>query len=185
MAVEKQIITSAEFEQIAYLPENTDKTLELIDGEIIEKMPSNPRSSYFASLINFHVMEFVLKNDLGYVTGEQGGYVISETDTFAPDVAFISKERQPVLPYEEGYNPIPPDLAVEVISPTDSYSEVATKVATYLRYGTLLVWVFDPKNETATVHSPNGVRVLKIDDTLDGGDVLPGFKLALKDIFRR
>lgn len=185
MAVEKQLITTDEFERIANLPENADKTLELINGEIIEKMPSNPRSSAIAILIARKVGDFVDDHDLGHVTGEAGRYIISETNTFAPDVAFISKERQPVLPYEEGYNPIPPDLAIEVISPSDSYSEVATKVAAYLRNGTRLVWVFDPENETATVHSPNRVRVLKIDDALDSGDVLPGFKLALKDIFKR
>jgi Uma2 family endonuclease len=97
-------------------------------------------------------------------------------------VAFISRARQPQLP-REGFNPIPPDLAVEVISPSDSYSDVSRKVQRYLRHGTALVWVVDPETQTVMVHTPTSAKPFGLEDTLDGGDVLPGFKLAVRDIF--
>jgi Uma2 family endonuclease len=184
MLIEKQTYTFAEFEAIDRLPQNADKILELIDGEIIEKMASNPYSSAISARIIRHMGGFVEDNDLGYVTGEAGGYHISDKNMFAPDVAFISKQRQPELP-REGFNPIPPDLAVEVVSPTDSYKDVAKKVRTYLKNGTRMVWVFEPETETVTVHTPDGQYTLDIDGTLDGGDVLPGFKLPLRSIFKK
>ena len=184
MLIAKKTYTMAEFEAIDRLPENADKILELIDGEIVEKMASNPYSSLIASRINRHMGAFAEDNNLGYVTGEAGGYHISEKNMFAPDVAFISKERQPELPYE-GFNPIPPDLAVEVVSPTDSYKDVAKKVRTYLQNGTRIVWVFEPETETVTVHTSDGQYTVDIDGELDGGNVLPGFKLPLKKIFTK
>lgn len=183
MLIKHKTYTQTEFEAIAHLPENADKILELIDGEIIEKMASNPYCSAVASKINFFFMLHLNQHDLGYVTGEAGGYRISPQDTFAPDVAFISKIRQPTLPYP-GFNPIPPDLAVEVVSPSDSYVEVARKVRNYLRYGTRLVWVVEPETQTVTVHALDGSQTtLNIDGVLDGGEVLPGFRLPIRNIF--
>ncbi len=182
MLIEKQIYTLAEFEAIDSLPQNASKILELINGEIDEKMPSNPRSSRVSVRVARYLDIFVEENDLGYVTGEAGGYHVSDRDMFAPDVAFISKERQPELP-ETGYNPVPPDLAVEVVSPTDSYKDVAKKVRTYLQNDTRMVLVFEPETETVTVHTPDGQYTLDIEGTFDGGDVLPGFKLPLNKIF--
>lgn len=183
MAVQKKTYTLAAFEAISDLPENRDRILELIEGEIVEKMPTNPYCSALATLIAYFMNGHVIEHDLGYVTGADGGYNISEENSFAPDVGFISKTRQPELP-RRGYNPIPPDLAVEVISPSDSYSDVSKKVATYLRNGTQMVWVFDPVAELVAVHTPDGAKTLGKDDVLDGGDVLPGFKLPIKNIFR-
>jgi Uma2 family endonuclease len=182
MLIEKQTYTLAEFEAIDRLPQNADKVLELIDGEIVEKTAAPPFYSATASRISRYLLGFIDEYHLGYVTGEAGGYHVSDRNMFAPDVAFISKERQPDLP-REGFNPIAPDLAVEVVSPTDSYKDVAKKVRTYLQNGTRMVWVFEPETETVTVHTPDGQYVVDIDGTLDGGDVLPGFKLPLKKVF--
>lgn len=183
MLVEHKTYTQTEFEAIVGLPENAGKILELVNGAIVEKMASNPYCSAIASKINFNFMTYLNQHDIGYVTGEAGGYIISPKDTFAPDVAFISKARQSSLPYH-GFNPIPPDLAVEVVSPTDSYVDIARKVRTYLRYGTRLVWVVEPETQTVTVHSSDGSQTtLDIDGTLDGGDVLPGFTLPIRSIF--
>lgn len=183
MLVEHKTYTQTEFATIANLPENANKILELIDGEIVEKMASNPLSSRISVRISRHMDIFAEDNDLGYVTGEAGGYIISPKDMFAPDVAFISKARQAQLPYH-GFNPIPPDLAVEVVSPSDSYVDIAKKVRTYLRYGTRLVRVVEPETQTVTVHAADGsVTVVDIDGVLDGGEVLPGFKLPVRSIF--
>ncbi len=182
MPAERQRYTTAEFEAIMNLPENAGKILELIDGEIVEKMASNPYSSRVSVRISRFVDIFVEEHDLGHVTGEAGGYHISEYNDFAPDVAFISKARQPSLP-RRGFNPVPPDLAVEVISPSDSFSDVIKKVRTYLRYGTRLVWVVDPEEQIVMVYTPTTTFTVGLEGELDGGEVLPGFKLRVSDIF--
>ncbi|MCA0455044.1 MAG: Uma2 family endonuclease [Chloroflexi bacterium] len=170
------------FEKFCQLPENSERYFELIDGEIVEKLMAYPYYSEKAARISRYILGFVDEHSLGYVTGELAGYRISEQNAFMPDVAFISKERQPEFP-ETGYNPVPPDLAVEVVSPTDSYKDVAKKVRTYLQNDTRMVLVFEPETETVTVHTLDGQYTLDINDTFDGGDVLPGFKLPLNKIF--
>lgn len=182
MIAERQIITPQAFERFTESPENTEKLFELIDGEIVEKAPTSPYASAVAANLGRFISTFNDSYDLGHVTGEGGGYIISAPNYFAPDVAFISKARQPKLP-RQGYNPILPDLAVEVISPSDLYSEVAKKVATYLKNGTRMVWVVDCDNQTVTAHTINGAKTYYADDTLDGGEVLPGFSVKVSDIF--
>jgi Uma2 family endonuclease len=78
-----------------------------------------------------------------------------------------------------------PDLAVEVVSPNDSDKDIARKVREYLQYGTRMVVVVYPDSRKVAVHSPTGRQTLTEDGTLDGGDVLPGLKLAVRDIFSR
>src|SRR5258708_4232585 len=128
-------MTAEEFEQFVALPENDDKYFELIGGEIVE-LPSNPYSSKIAALIIAALITYLKTNDLGHVTGQGGGFRVSG-ERYAPDVAFISKKRQPELP-RQGYNPIAPDFAVEVVSPTDSHKKLLVKVANYLAAGTLV-----------------------------------------------
>ena len=156
--------------------------LNILGGEIVE-MPSNPFSSAIASTISFHVkLHLRDTNQSGYVTGEAGGYMVSG-ERYAPDVAFISKAKQPEL-VKEGYNPNPPDLDVEVVSPTDSARLLSIKIGNYITAGTL-VWAVYADVKEIIVHEPGKpVRVLTIDDTLDGGNVLPGFTLPVRDVFQ-
>lgn len=182
MDVQHKLITLEEFETFLQLPENTSRIFELIDGEIVEKMPSNPLSSNIATRIIIPIGNYLATNDIGYLTTEAGGYKIFG-DTYVPDVAFISKSRLPELPYI-GFAPIPPDLAVEVVSPTDDKDELLSKVANYLAAG-VLVWVLYPLEKEVKVFAPGQpVQTVDIKGVLDGGEVLPGFKLAVKDIFR-
>ena len=180
MAINYHPTTLSDFEAFINLPENADKLFEFIAGEIVE-MPSNPYSSQIAARISGFIFVYLMQNDIGHLTGEAGGYVVGE-DRYAPDVAFISKVKQPELA-REGYNPNPPDLAVEVISPTDNQTTITHKVVNYLRVGTTAC-VVDPTRQTVDVFQPNGDD-LKLDntDTLSGGTILPGFELAVKDIF--
>lgn len=182
MDVQHKLITLEEFDAFILLPENADRIFELIDGEIVEKMPSNPLSSHLAARIVRFIDTHLDDHPIGYVTTEAGGYKIFG-DTYVPDVAFISKSRLPELPYI-GFAPIPPDLAVEVVSPTDDKDELLSKVANYLAAG-VLVWVLYPLEKEVKVFAPGRpVQTVDINGVLDGGAVLPGFKLALKDIFR-
>jgi Uma2 family endonuclease len=180
MQLETTRVTVDAFDQFIARPENADRLFEYIGGEIVE-VPSNPRSSEIASILNLHLLTFVRANKLGRITGEQGGYMVAG-ERYAPDVAYISYARQPELP-ETGYNPNPPDLAVEVLSPTDTERRLAFKLHNYAVAGTV-VWVVDPKQKLVDVYVPGQpAHTLTEDDTLDGGTVLPGFTLAVRDIF--
>jgi len=97
-------------------------------------------------------------------------------------VAFVSAARQ-AEPSERAYSPIPPDLAIEVLSPSNTPREMRLKVANYLAAGTT-VWIVDPDRQLVEVYAPGrAAKTVYLDETLDGGDVLPGFKLAVQDIF--
>ena len=99
-----------------------------------------------------------------------------------PDVGFISRASQPKRP-RDTWVPQAPDLAVEVVSPTDGAKQIADKVVNYVHAGTL-VWYFYPDEQEVKVYEPGQpVKTLTINDTLDGGRILPSFNLALKDIF--
>lgn len=175
-------VTLAEFEAFIALAENHDKTFEFIGGEIAE-VPSNPFVSMIAAkLITFFGI-YLLQHDIGHVTEEAGGYMVNG-ERYTPDVAFISYARQQELAHK-GYNLNPPELAVEVISDPDSRDEQANlrrKLANYLAVG-VLVWVVNPYDRFVEVYQP-GSSVKVVDETgiLDGGDILPGFTLAVKDI---
>ncbi len=173
--------TAEDFDAFAALPENADTLYEFVGGEIVEA-PSNPYSSAIASEISFYIKLFVRESGIpAHVTGEQGGYQVGE-ERYAPDVAYLAKAVQPELA-RSGYNPTPPQLAVEVISPTDREQFVTIKVVNYLTVGTV-VWVVRPDTKTVEVYVPGrAAQMLGVEDTLNGGEVLPGFTLAVEKIF--
>lgn len=180
MVMEKKRLTVEEFDEFVNLPENDDKLFEYIGGEVYE-VPSNPYSSEIAMRILVFIGMYLMQNDRGHLTGEQGGYWVSG-ERYAPDVAFISYKRQPDLA-KTGYNPKPPEFAIEVFSPTDSEKRLSTKIGHYLAVGTL-VWVVYPEDQEVVVFAPGQPpQTLGINDTLDGGSILPGFRLAVRDIF--
>lgn len=179
----KPKVTLAEFDALVHLPENSEKILELIGGEVFE-VPSNPKASYIAARIVIFLGNYLLKNDIGYVTGADGGYLVNG-DLYAPDVAYISYARQPELP-RQGFNPNPPELAVEVISDPNNSQEQSVlrrKVANYLMAG-VVVWVVNPEERLVEAYQiGQAVQIIGEADLLEGGELLPGFQLAVKDIF--
>ena len=134
--------------------------------------------------IDYYLTHFVKANNLGRVyTGDTGFLLATDPDLVrVPDVAFVQRERVVRTPK---YYPGAPDLAVEVISPGDSYTEVNEKVAMWLAHGTVEVWVADPRRQTVQVfkHGKGTDVTLNKDDEIDGGDLLPGFRLPLENIF--
>jgi Uma2 family endonuclease len=182
MAVQEKLYTAEEFWEIASLPENEDRRLELEDGVIVDMGESSPTNSVIAGRFVYFLNAFVLPDDLGFVTGADGGYKLGTGRVRQPDAAFISKARMPELPTRFS---IAPDLAIEVVSPDEDIFKKATE---YLTSGTRLVWaVYADRqmvyaftlDDDGTVHS----KPYDINGTLDGSDVLPGFTLAVKDIF--
>jgi Uma2 family endonuclease len=181
MVLDIQRMTAAEFDRFIRQPENASRNFELIAGEIVEKMVSNPRSSSIGALVLGFMAVHVRQNNLGRVTGADGGYMVNG-ERYIPDAAYISKARQPVQP-SDAYNPLAPDLAVEVLSPTNDDEEMRVKVAHYTAAGAL-VWVIDPDRQRVEVYqSGKPPKILTGDDTLDGGDVLPRFALTVSSIF--
>lgn len=177
----KRLYTAQDFEALALSPDNADRRLELIGGELTDVV-SNVYASRLAARILGALVAYLEKSPLGDVTGADGGYCVGE-DRYIPDVGYIARARQPNPPLEAAYNPLPPDLAVEVISPTDSLSLVMDKVVNYLAAGTL-VWRVFPDSREVKVYTPGQpVKALGAVDTLDGSALLPGFTLELKKLF--
>ena len=174
-------VSVEQFEAFIYRPENADRRFELIGGAIAEALSSN-RSSRLAARFIRYLDAFVDEHNLGHVTAPDGGYIVAG-ERYIPDVAFISLARQPHLT-DDAYYPAAPDLAVEIVSPTDSERQITIKVANYLAADTT-VWVVYPKDGEVYVYVPGAkVRILTKFDALDGGDALPGFSLPLSEIFR-
>lgn len=187
MATLEKLITADEFWLIAQLPENENKRLELIDGVIYEMAASSPANTVIAARFVRYIGSYVDDNDLGFVTGADGGYELDVHNVPQPDAAFISKVRQPTLPDKFR---IAPDLVVEVISPSERPHKVLDKINRYLRAGTRLVWAVYPEDRVVHVYrmgegSSANVKVVIADEALDGEDVLPGFTLPLSKIFGR
>jgi len=180
MVLTKTQMTVEAFDEWVLQPENADHDYEYIGGEIVEVV-SNQYSSEIGMYIGAMITVYVTQHRLGRVTGADGGYKV-EGERYIPDAAFISLEKQPYSSTET-YNSNPPDLAVEVLSPTNSAAQMRIKVVNYLRAGTLL-WVVDPDAQTVEVYAPDKkAQRLTIDAILDGGSVLLGFTLPIKDIF--
>ena len=173
-------MTKDQFYEFVMRPENRDRNFEYIAGEIVEVV-SNSKSSHEAMKIMGRVSVHVEDNNLGRCTGADGGYVIAGED-YIPDGAFISYVRQPLQP-KVAYNPVAPDLAVEVLSPGNTSDEMTTKVGNYMAAGTVL-WLVNPDKKIIDIHVPGQpVKRLRVGDFLEGGDVLPGFRLAVASIF--
>jgi Uma2 family endonuclease len=170
-------ITLHEFNLFIHQPENIDRLFEYVGGEIYEVV-SDWNSSKIGVLIAGFLAVYVYQHDLGTVTGADGGYKVSG-EKYIPDAAFVQKARY-TDEREEGYYAVAPDLAVEVISPSDSERKLRVKVANYLLAGTT-VWVVDPDGESVEVFAPGQpVIVLGKDDVLDGGEVIAGFTLPVR-----
>lgn len=177
-----QLVTAEELYQMG-----SDAPYELIEGVLKEVSPSNSKSSVIGMRIGSAIFRHVDAQGLGYVTGEGGGYILSHdpATVVAPDVGFYRKDRYPGGMPESGFYPMPPDLAVEVISPSDRKSDIAQKQALYAKAGVPLVWWVDPERKTVTVYRlGQAPEIVEGDGVLSGGDVLPGFELMLRSVFR-
>ncbi len=147
--------------------------------------PAGFEHGWIAMNIGASLSDFVKENALGMVTGaETGFYIARDPDTVrAPDVGFICTERVPPRPVQ-GFFQGAPDLAVEVLSPTDRASAVLAKVQNWLEAGCRAVWVIDPDRKTVSVYDErNHTTTLGASDELTGGEVVPGFHVPVAEIF--
>jgi len=158
---------------------------ELVRGELITMTPAGFDHGRVANRISVRVGSFVEQNSLGIVATAEAGFQIGhDPDTVrAPDVAFVAAARVPAAGCPAFFQG-PPDLAVEILSPSDRASEVLAKVQDWLKSGCQAVWLLDPQSRTVAVHrSGREVLVLGESEALSGGDLLPGFSVAVAEIF--
>ena len=153
---------------------------EYVKGELVPMPSPSLGHAKISARITHYLFTYVSENDLGDVYVE-AGFQVAERG-MKPDVAFISTAR---LPKDESKgSPIPPDFAVEVVSPTDVQWRVTEKVQAYLEAGTQMVWVVESVLKTVTVYrSETDIKVFTSDDTLTGKDVVPGFSCRVAQLF--
>ena len=165
-----------------------DVRRELVNGEVIEMTPAGGVHGKVLIKVGRRIDEYVEARRLGKVVGGDVGFVLtlpSDPERVrAPDVAFITPARLPEGQLPQGFIRGAPDLAVEVLSPSDNPVEVQQKVRDYLEAGARLVWVLAPLAHAATVYRPDGsARLVREPESLDGEDVLPGLAIPLADLF--
>jgi Uma2 family endonuclease len=170
------------------LPEFPD-CYELVDGELIMMMsPAGWIHGHLVMKIGAVLQAYVEEKKLGMAFGEQTGFILTRNpDTVrAPDAAFVREERIPLERDLTEYFPGAPDLAVEVLSPSNRASAMKRKLTQYFAGGTRLIWVVDPKTRVIAVHAPGREPVtLHETDALDGEDVVPGFHYEIAQLFAR
>ncbi|HEY3450426.1 MAG TPA: Uma2 family endonuclease [Myxococcales bacterium] len=161
---------------------------ELVRGDLLMMTPATPVHGRFAGRLSHALMSHLEEHDLGEVYVSEPGFLLQpEPDAIvrAPDVAFVRKERIPPRDQQAGFWPIAPDLAVEIISPSEGAAEIQAKVQDYLKAGVRLVWLVYPEIRSVIEYRSGGqVRQLEGDACLDGGDVLPGFSYRLTSLFK-
>ena len=163
-------------EEYAALPQHP--RYELVKGVLIEQMTASEQHELTVSLVSWRLSNHVFPNDLGREYGSNRGYVTgpeSPATSRMPDVSFVSNERLGTDLFGMLYDGAP-DLAIEVLSPSNTESEIAQKTAEYLAAGGKAVWIVDIDARTLTVHSGDAApQTLADGDTVSGADALPGF----------
>lgn len=167
---------------------NGDIRRELVNGRVIEMPPGGFEHGEIAGAIISILREYLKHTDLGRVATNEVGFVLSVPGdperVRGADVAFVARERLPAGSSPKGFINGPPDLAVEVLSPSDDILDAQQKVRDYLDAGARLIWVVAPNARTVTIYRADGsARLLREDDALSGEDVLPGLSIPLTDIF--
>ena len=180
------------FAQEGILPENVTMTLEeflesglegyeYVQGELIQMPATSVEHGLIGANIFLHLGPYVHAHKLGAVFFAETGFRVGDR-VLNPDIAFLSTER---IPGERRKaSPVPPDLAVEVVSPTDVFDRVEEKAFAYLEAGTRMVWVIAPRSKAVMVYrSESDIKLLTCNDTLSGEDVVEGFSCEVAKLF--
>lgn len=166
-----------------------DGPSELVRGEVRMMTPASGRHGHVAGAVFGLLWLHVRERKLGRCFPDNTGFLLhipgDATDTVrAPDAAFVRADRLPAGGMPGGWVPVAPDLAVEVISPSETVTILAEKLADYLAAGTIAVWVVDPERRTVDVHTTSApTRRLYVGDVLDGAPVLPEFACTVDELF--
>jgi Uma2 family endonuclease len=166
---------------------DTDKLYEVVDGRVVEKPPTGALQSVLASDLVALLNPIARSNRLGRVVAETLFLIDRARDLKRrPDIAFVSAERWPLARRVPGTDPwdVIPALTVEVISKSNAAEGVVTEIEEYFHAGVTMVWIVYPVVSKVYVYdSPSSVRILGLDDELDGGALVPGFRVPLRALF--
>lgn len=176
-----KLMTAEEFMQITEAGR-----FDLLYGELIRMSPAGGRQGEIAAQWVRALLNHADARQPGRVYTAEASFLLARDPdvVMAPDAAFVRAERLPPPEKRVSFLPLAPDVAVEIVSPSDRMPAVPRKVAAYLEHGTPLVFVVEPRRRTVTAHRADGsVRVYREGDEIDGGDVLPGFRLPVADVF--
>ena len=156
---------------------------EYVKGELVPMPGTSIRHGEISVNIIRYLDLHVHRNQLGCLFTSETSFKVGER-VLKPDVAFLSTARLAEIEDEDKGSPIPPDLAIEVISPSDILSRIVGKVFAYLDAGTRVVWIIEPISKTVTVYqSETDIKILTCEDTLTGGEVVPGFSCPVAQLF--
>lgn len=173
-------------EELIALPGGYGWRHELVAGELVWFPVGGVAHSDTEMNLAMPLMRFVDENDLGTVFAPDTGFVLARNpDTvLAPDLAFMSKERLPSSELDDWFVPSAPEFALEVVADFEARRLFATKAALFLTAGSRLIWVACPDTATIVTYAPGRVpRLFGLGDWLDGGDVLPGFRVSAAEVF--
>jgi len=184
MADQTKVIT---VEMMERLEAESGRFYELIDGELRVKEMASPKHANIASKLNMFVGSFIFQNQLGESYDSSASYLLKGTPekpelVYLPDFSFVAADR--VQQIYRGFYQLAPDLAVEIISPSERQGEIEKKTQDYLQCGVKQVWRIYPEQKQITVHFPDSTPTTYHEgDTLSSGDLLPGFTLAVSSLF--
>lgn len=182
MSTKTQLVTADEL----FAMSKDGLRYELVKGELRKMSPAGTEHGAVVFNLTLLLGQHLRVSKLGQGFGAETGFkIFSNPDTVrAPDIAFVRRERIPETGIPKNFWDIAPDLAVEVLSPSDTVNEVDEKVEDWLAAGVRVVWVVNPRTRAVTLHlSPHEVVVLHEQDELDGGEVVPGFRCRVAEIF--
>jgi Uma2 family endonuclease len=185
MTIAQRLVTAEDLAALAARDDGQAR-YELIAGELAVMSPAKPRHGRIIGRFTSALGPFVLDRSLGEVFGAETGFLLGRhPDTVrAPDVAFVRRERVLAVGDTDDWWPGAPDLAVEVLSPDDTYSEVRQKVGLWLGAGARMVLVVDPRRRVVEVHrAATPLRELTEADVLEGEEVVPGWSLPVARLF--
>ena len=182
MATTARLMTA---EELLDMPDDGFR-YELVRGELVKMAAAKNYHGEIAGYVVGSLVPYVRRNRLGKVYTAEAGFILASDPAHVrvPDIGFVRRENVDRLGRPDSLWPEPPDLAIEVISPSDRYSDVEEKVLDYLEAGTQMVILAESRTRTVKVYrSPTDVVVLTEEDTLDGGDVVPGWHILVSEIF--
>ena len=178
-------LSLADYRALIEQPEYAQLITELHDGELMIMPGPKPLHNFVIVNLIYFLSGFAREKKLGRVLGDNADYELGEAGVYRPDVSFITRGR--VKSATEYFN-FAPDLAVEVLSPSNITREIQHKIQVYSQYGSRLIWIVSPEDRQVVAYTPQAddsfhVRYFGVDDTLSGGEVLPEFSLKVAQIF--
>jgi Uma2 family endonuclease len=182
MTISQNLMTA---DELWRMPDDGNRR-ELVNGELNMMAPAGGGHGEIANTIAYLLTAHVKAKKLGTIVAAETGFVLSrDPDTVrAPDAAFISKSRIPPNGLPINFIPFAPDIAVEVLSPSDSHLDVDEKIEQWINAGTALVWIVNPRSKTVSVYQKGrDPHILRNDDVLEGLEICPGFSVKVSEIF--